>query len=62
MLEMSLFELILLCLKLCIAIVCSLIIIGIPLCIIRYIYEEIRFNWSCNQLAKLFKKDDDNDT
>ena len=61
MLEMNFLELVFICLKLGAAIVCSLISIGIPLCVIRFIYEEIRCNWACNQLVKLFNRDDDNE-
>lgn len=61
MLELSLLELIILCLKWIVAITCSLLIVSIPLAIAKYIYEKISFERSLNRLIKLFKRDDDND-
>lgn len=61
MLELSLLELIILCLKWIVAIACSLLIVSIPLAIAKYIYEKISFERSLIAIIKLFKRDDDND-
>ena len=61
MLELSLLELIILCLKWIVAITCSLLIVSIPLAIAKYIYEVTSFEWNLTRLIKLFKRDDDND-
>lgn len=61
MLELSLLELTVLCLKWIVAITCSLLIISIPLAIAKYIYEKISFERSLTEIIKLFKRDDDND-